>query len=110
MTAQSPALSPDTAPRRVSNTGGIARDQLRSIVERIERMQEEAAGLASDIKDIFAEAKGNGFDVPTLRRIIALRKQDASERDEAAHLLDTYCRALGMQTSFNFEEDADGGQ
>jgi uncharacterized protein (UPF0335 family) len=95
-------LSTGAAPR-VSQTGGIAADQLRSLVERIERLEEEKAGLASDIKDIFAEAKSNGYDVKTLRRVIALRRQDASERDEAQHLLDTYCRALNMQTSFSFE-------
>lgn len=83
--------------------GAIAADQLRTIVERIERMEEEKAGIASDIKDIFAKAKGNGYDVKTLRKIIALRKLDAAERDEAEHLLDTYKRALGMQTSFNFD-------
>jgi uncharacterized protein (UPF0335 family) len=100
----SPEASPD-APRRVSTAGAVAADQLRSIVERIERLEEEKAGLASDIKDIFTEAKGNGYDVKTLRKIIALRKQDAAERDEAQHLLDTYCRALGMQASFNFNEE-----
>lgn len=77
--------------------GGIAADQLSSIVERIERLEEEKAGLASDIKDVFAKAKGNGYDVKTLRKIIALRKMDASERAEADHMLATYCRALGMQ-------------
>jgi uncharacterized protein (UPF0335 family) len=85
----------DAASRRV--TQGIAAEQLRSIVERIERMQEEAAGIAADVKDIYAEAKGNGYDVKTLRRVIALRKLDAAERDEADHLLDTYARALGMK-------------
>jgi len=77
-------------------TGGVAKDQLKSIIERIERLEEEKAGIASDIKDIFAEAKGNGYDVKTLRKVISLRKQDAAERDEAEHLLDTYLRALGM--------------
>ena len=86
-------------------TGGIAADQLRSIVERIERLETERAGLASDIRDVFAEAKGNGFDIKTLRKIIGLRKQDAAERGEAQHLLDTYARALGMQPSL-FDEEA----
>jgi uncharacterized protein (UPF0335 family) len=85
--------------------GGIAADQLRSIVERIESLEEEKAGLASDIKDIYAESKGNGFCTKTIRKIIALRKQDAAERDEAEHLLHTYCAALGMQTSFNFGDE-----
>lgn len=74
----------------------IAKDQLRSLVERIERLEEEKADVASDIKDVYAEAKGNGYDVKTLRRIIALRKKDAAERDEEEYLLDTYKSALGM--------------
>jgi uncharacterized protein (UPF0335 family) len=77
-------------------SGGIAAEQLKSIIERIERLEEEKAALGSDIKDVFAEAKGNGYDVKTLRKIISLRKQEPSERDEAEHLLDTYLRALGM--------------
>jgi uncharacterized protein (UPF0335 family) len=100
----SSAPSTDT-PHRVSKTGGIAADQLRAIVERIEHLEEEKAGIASDVRDIFAEAKGNGFDVPTLRKILKLRAMDAAERDEAQHLLYTYCAALGLQTSFNFEEE-----
>lgn len=83
---------------------GIAANQLRSIIERIERLEEEKSGIASDIKDIFAGAKGNGYDVKTLRKILSLRKQDANERDEAEHLLDTYKRALGMQPDL-FEGD-----
>lgn len=81
---------------RPPRAGGIAVEQLRSIIERIERLNEEKAGIASDIKDVFAEARGNGYDVKTLRQIIKLRKQDAAERDEAEHMLDTYRRALGM--------------
>jgi uncharacterized protein (UPF0335 family) len=80
----------------MAKAGGIAKEQLKSIIERIERLEEEKAGIASDIKDIFAEAKGNGYDVKTLRKVISLRKQDAAERDEQEHLLDTYLRALGM--------------
>ncbi len=80
----------------MAKTGGIAADQLKSIVERIERLEEEKAGIASDIKDIFAEAKGNGYDVKTLRKVIQLRKKDAAERDEEEYLLDTYKRALGL--------------
>jgi uncharacterized protein (UPF0335 family) len=91
-------LSSTEAPRRVSQT--LAADQLRAIVERIERMQEEATGIASDLKDIYAEARGNGLCPKTLRKIIALRKKDASERDEEQHLLDTYMSALGMLPLF----------
>lgn len=82
----------------------IAADQLKSIIERIERLEEEKAGIASDIKDIFAEAKGNGYDVKTLRKCIALRKKDAAERDEEEYLLDTYKRHLGMLPLFDDEE------
>lgn len=79
-----------------SGHNSIAKDQLKSIIERIERLEEEKAGLQSDIRDIYTESKGNGFDVKTLRKIIGLRKKDAAERDEEEHLLDTYKRALGM--------------
>jgi len=79
-----------------TKTGGVAGEQLRSIVERVERLEEEKAGIASDIKDVFAEAKGNGFDVKALRRIVSLRKQDAAERDEQEAVLELYMRALGM--------------
>lgn len=78
------------------SSAGISRDQLRSIVERIERLEEEKAATAADIKEVYAEAKGNGFDTPTIRRVIKLRKQDAAERQEAEALLDTYLAALGM--------------
>jgi uncharacterized protein (UPF0335 family) len=79
--------------------GGIAADQLKSIIERIERLEEEKAGLASDVRDVFAEAKSSGFDVPTIRRILKLRKMDANDREEAESLLDLYAKALGMQLS-----------
>lgn len=78
------------------NVGGIAGDQLRSIVERIERLEEEKAGIANDVKEVYAEAKGNGFDVKALRQIIRLRKQELAEREEQEMMLDTYMRALGM--------------
>jgi uncharacterized protein (UPF0335 family) len=74
----------------------IARDQLKAIVERIERLEEEKQALASDIKDVYAEAKANGFDTKTLRTIIRLRKQDTAERQEQEALLDLYLNALGM--------------
>ncbi|MGV0878031.1 DUF2312 domain-containing protein [Martelella sp. FLE1502] len=75
---------------------GIARDQLRSIIERIERLEEEKKTIADDIKDVYAEAKGTGFDTKALRKIIALRKLDESERMEEEAVLDTYMIALGM--------------
>ncbi|MCI1244200.1 MAG: DUF2312 domain-containing protein [Acetobacter fabarum] len=76
--------------------GGIAADRLRSIIERVERLEEERKGLAGDIKDIFTEAKSAGFDVKVLRQIIRLRKQEPSEVEEQETLLDIYRRALGM--------------
>ncbi|MFT9252010.1 MAG: DUF2312 domain-containing protein [Acetobacter okinawensis] len=76
--------------------GGIAADRLRSIVERVERLEEERKGLAGDIKDIFTEAKSAGFDVKVLRQIIRIRKQEPSEVEEQETLLDVYRRALGM--------------
>ena len=74
----------------------VAKDQLKSIVERIERLEEEKRALADDIKEVFAEAKGNGFDVKVLRTVIRLRKQDKTERQEQEALLDLYLHALGM--------------
>ena len=78
------------------NSGGVARDQLRSIVERIERLEEEKKTIADDIKDVYGEAKSNGYDVKVLRRVIALRKQDQNDRLEFEAVLDTYLQALGM--------------
>ncbi|CAI3958390.1 DUF2312 domain-containing protein [Commensalibacter papalotli (ex Botero et al. 2024)] len=76
--------------------GGIAADRLRSIIERIERIEEERKGLANDVKDIYAEAKSAGFDVPVIRRIISARKKEPSEVEEQETLFDVYRRALGM--------------
>lgn len=76
--------------------GGIAVDRLRTIIERIERLEEERKGLANDIKDIYAEAKSAGFDVPVIRRVIRARKQEPSEVEEQETLFDVYRRALGM--------------
>jgi uncharacterized protein (UPF0335 family) len=85
-----------TNERNVAKVGGIATDRLRSLVERIERMNAERKALGSDIKDIYAEAKSAGFDVKVLRQLIRVRKQDAAEVEEAGTLLDVYRRALGM--------------
>lgn len=79
-----------------SRAGGVAADQLRSIIERIERLEAERAALGDDIKDVYAEAKGNCFDTKAIRKIIRLRKQDQAERDEEEAVLDLYMRALGM--------------
>jgi uncharacterized protein (UPF0335 family) len=74
----------------------VAQDQIRAFIERIERMEEEKRAIADDIKEIYAEAKGNGFDTKVLRQIIRIRKQDASERAEQVALLELYMTALGM--------------
>ena len=78
------------------DVGGIAADRLRSIIERIERLEEERKALADDIKDIFAEGKSAGFDVKVIRQIIRIRKQEPAEVEEQETLLDLYRRALGM--------------
>ncbi len=75
---------------------GVARDQLRAFVERIERLEEEKKTIADDIKDVYAEAKGTGFDTKMLRKVISIRKQDAQQRMEEEAILDTYLAALGM--------------
>jgi uncharacterized protein (UPF0335 family) len=74
----------------------IARDQLKSIVERIERLEEEKAGIAEDIREVFGEAKANGFDTKILRQVLKLRKQDMTERQEQDAIRDLYLHALGM--------------
>jgi len=80
----------------MSDVHGVARDQLRSFIERIERLEEEKKTISDDIKDVYGEAKGTGFDTPTLRKVIAIRKQDRDERMEQEAVLDTYLFALGM--------------
>ncbi len=77
-------------------TGGFAADRLRSIIERVERLEEEKRALSGDIKDIFVEAKSAGFDVKIVRQVIRLRTMEPAEVDEQQTLLDIYCRALGM--------------
>jgi uncharacterized protein (UPF0335 family) len=76
--------------------GGIAADRLRSLVERIERLEEERKALGSDIKDIYAEAKSAGFDVKVIRQLISIRRKEPAEVEEQETLLDVYRRALGM--------------
>jgi uncharacterized protein (UPF0335 family) len=74
----------------------FAKDQLKAFVERIERLEEEKKATSDDIRDVYAEAKGNGFDVKALRSIVRLRKLDTDERREQQEVLDTYMHALGM--------------
>jgi uncharacterized protein (UPF0335 family) len=80
----------------MAEPAGVARDQLRTIVARIEKLEEEKAAIAGDIKEVYAEAKANGFDVKTLRAVVRIRKQDSAERQEQEALLDLYLHALGM--------------
>nr|WP_321482825.1 DUF2312 domain-containing protein [uncultured Cohaesibacter sp.] len=80
----------------MTKTGGVAADQLRAFVERIERLEEEKKTISDDIKDVYAEAKGNGYDVKAMRQVVSMRKQDSNERQEMVALLDLYLHALGM--------------
>ena len=91
-----------------AEVGGIAADRLRSIVERIERLEEERKVLGEDIKDIYTESKSAGFDPKVVKQIIALRKKDPEEVSEQDALLDLYKRALGMQPDLPFVEPAEG--
>ena len=79
------------------DASGIAANQLKSFVQRIERLEEEKRALAEDIKEVYSEAKGRGFDTKILRKVIALRKKDQQELDEEQAVLDVYLRALGMR-------------
>ncbi len=74
----------------------FAKDQLKAIIERIERLEEEKKTISDDIRDVYAEAKGNGFEVKALRTIVRMRKQDVDERKEHETILETYMHALGM--------------
>jgi uncharacterized protein (UPF0335 family) len=80
----------------MADANGVAREQLKAFVERIERLEEEKKALADDIKDVYGEAKGNGFDTKALRKIVSLRKKDRRERAEEEAILATYMAALGM--------------
>ena len=84
----------------MSDAHGVARDQLRAFVERIERLEEEKKTIADDIKDVYGEAKSMGFDTKILKKVIALRKKDEQERTEEEMILDTYLQALGMIPQF----------
>lgn len=85
----------------MSTAGTVAADHLRAFIERIERLEEEKKTLADDIKDIYAEAKGTGFDTKAIRAIVKLRKKDQAEREEEEAILDTYMAALGMLPLFD---------
>ncbi|MDD9906223.1 MAG: DUF2312 domain-containing protein [Rhodospirillaceae bacterium] len=81
----------------MADTGGVAGERLKSFIERIERLEEEKAALAEDIREVYSEAKGSGFDVKIMRQIVRLRKLDTSDRQEQEAILDTYMAALGMR-------------
>ncbi|MDB5383871.1 MAG: hypothetical protein JWO26_3503 [Rhodospirillales bacterium] len=89
-------MAKEAAINETTEVGGIAGDRLRSIIERIERLEEERKSLGDDIKDIYAEAKSAGFDVKVLRQVIRIRKQEPADVEEQETLLDLYRRALGM--------------
>src|SRR5262245_40828284 len=74
----------------------FAKDQLKAFVERIERLEEEKKAIADDVRDVYAEAKANGYDVKALRTVLRMRKQDVNERKEQEAILETYLHALGM--------------
>ena len=76
--------------------GIVAADQLRLFIERIERLEEEKKGIADDVRDVYSEAKSNGYDTKTMRKIVALRRMETHVRQEADALLDTYRTALGL--------------
>ncbi|MBB53744.1 MAG: hypothetical protein CMF67_05160 [Magnetovibrio sp.] len=81
----------------MTDAGGVAGDRLRTIIERIERLEEEKKALSEDIREIYSEAKGAGFDVKVIRQLVRLRKMDATDRSEMEQVLDVYKRALGME-------------
>ncbi|KAB7783451.1 DUF2312 domain-containing protein [Methylorubrum populi] len=89
-------MSAGNSPAPQVDPSSAAADQLKSIIDRIERLEDEKAGIAGDIKDVYAEAKSNGFDVAALRTIIRLRKKDHAERQEEEAILELYLSALGM--------------
>lgn len=91
----------------------VAREQLKSVVERIERLEEEKKAIADDIRDVYAEAKANGFDTKVLRQVVSLRKKDLTERQEEEAVRDLYLQALGMLPEFEAQGEAsqtEGGE
>ncbi|HTO84428.1 MAG TPA: DUF2312 domain-containing protein [Methylomirabilota bacterium] len=80
----------------MAKAGGVAGERLRSFLERIERLEEERSGLTADIREVYAEAKGSGFDTKIMRQIVRLRKMDSADRQEQEALLDVYKKAIGL--------------
>ena len=95
MNDATPAATAQRSTDRVPDSGGVAAERLRSFVQRIERLEEDKAGLAQDLKEVYAEAKGDGFDVKVLRKLISLRKRDPQQRREEDELLELYLAAIG---------------
>lgn len=81
----------------MADVGGVAADRLRTFIERIERLEEEKKALADDVKEVFSEAKGSGFDIKVMRQIIRLRKMDTADRREMDEVMAVYMRALEME-------------
>jgi len=81
--------------RQAKDVGGVGAERLRAFIQRIERLEEDKAGIAADIKDVYAEAKGEGFDTKILRKVVGLRKKDPQARREEEELLELYLAALG---------------
>jgi uncharacterized protein (UPF0335 family) len=90
----------------MADVGGVAGEQLKSFIERIERLEEERRALSGDIKEVYAEAKGTGFEPKIMRQIVKIRKMDKEELDEEESLLDLYKRALGMAPETQLETRA----
>jgi uncharacterized protein (UPF0335 family) len=96
-----PGIGHNSSEEATDSTHTVAAGQLRAFIERVERLEEEKKEVADAVKDVYAEAKGVGYSTPTIRRIIALRKKDQAEREEAAALLEIYADALGMVGVFS---------
>jgi uncharacterized protein (UPF0335 family) len=90
----------------MTKVGNIAADQLRSYIDRIEKLEQEKADIAEAARNVFAEAKGNGFDTKAIRQILKLRKMESHEREEQEYMLDLYKRALGMALDVDDQEAA----
>lgn len=108
-TEKAPPAKGHNSGKKPCRVGGVAVDQLKAIIARIENLEQEKAGIAADIRDVFTEAKGHGFDVPAIRQILKLRKMDAQEIEEKETILDTYRRALGMIPQLDLFDDEGQG-
>ena len=84
-----------------AKTGGVETTKLKSYIERIEKLEEEKAAIAADVRDVFAEAKANGFDTKTMRQVLKLRKLNHNDRMEQEYMLDLYKRALGLEAEYD---------